>query len=46
LCGFPPFYGNSDQEIFERILSAKYDFPSPDWDDITDDGTYSIDYKA
>jgi tRNA A-37 threonylcarbamoyl transferase component Bud32 len=37
LCGFPPFYGNSDQQIFEKILKANYDFPSPDWDEITDD---------
>jgi len=37
LCGFPPFYGNNDQQIFEKIMKAKYDFPSPDWDDISDD---------
>jgi len=37
LCGFPPFYGNTDQQIFEKIMKATYDFPSPDWDDITDD---------
>jgi len=37
LCGFPPFYGNSDQEIFEKILKAEYDFPAPDWDVISDD---------
>jgi len=37
LCGFPPFYGNSDPEIFEKILSARYDFPSPDWDNISED---------
>lgn len=38
LCGFPPFYGKNDQQIFEKILKANYDFPSPDWDEITDDG--------
>jgi len=37
LCGFPPFYGSTDQQIFERILRAEYDFPSPDWDQISDD---------
>jgi len=37
LCGFPPFYGNNDQQIFEKIMKANYDFPSPDWDDITDE---------
>jgi len=37
LCGFPPFYGNSDQQIFEKIMKADYDFPSPDWDDISEE---------
>jgi len=35
LCGFPPFYGNTDQQIFEKILRVEYDFPSPDWDNIS-----------
>lgn len=35
LCGFPPFYGSTDQQIFEKILKAQYDFPSPDWDTIS-----------
>lgn len=42
LCGFPPFYGNTDQEIFEKILKAEYDFPSPDWDAISDDAKQFI----
>jgi len=37
LCGFPPFYGSSDQQIFDKILKCEYDFPSPDWDNITED---------
>jgi len=37
LCGFPPFYGKDNQEIFEKIMQAKFDFPSPDWDDISDE---------
>jgi len=37
LCGFPPFYGNTDQQIFEKILKAEYDFPSPDWDPISNE---------
>eukprot|EP01120_Amphizonella_sp_Union-15-10_P015634 TRINITY_DN807_c0_g4_i1.p1 TRINITY_DN807_c0_g4~~TRINITY_DN807_c0_g4_i1.p1 ORF type:complete len:439 (-),score=89.98 TRINITY_DN807_c0_g4_i1:106-1422(-) len=37
LCGFPPFYGKDNQEIFQKILSAKFDFPSPDWDDISEE---------
>ncbi len=26
ICGMPPFYGNSDEEIFENIKQGKYDF--------------------
>lgn len=37
LCNFPPFYGNTDQEIFEKILRAHYEFPSPDWDSISEE---------
>jgi len=42
LCGFPPFYGNNDQQIFDKIMKCKYDFPSPDWDDITEDAKMFI----
>jgi len=37
LCGFPPFYGNNEQQIFDKILRGDFDFPSPDWDNISDD---------
>lgn len=40
LCGFPPFYGKDDQQVFNKILRADYSFPSPDWDDISDDGRH------
>jgi len=35
LCGFTPFYGDNQRQLFERILHAKYDFPSPEWDDVS-----------
>lgn len=38
LCGFPPFYGKNDQQVFDKILRVDYSFPSPDWDDISDNG--------
>jgi len=28
LCGYPPFTGSSDQEIFKKILRGKVDFPN------------------
>lgn len=37
LCGFPPFYGNTDQEIFEKILKADYDFPEDGWADVSEE---------
>lgn len=36
LCGFPPFYAENDNEMFELIKEADYDFPSPYWDKISD----------
>jgi len=35
LCGFTPFYGDNQRQLFERILHAQFDFPAPEWDDIT-----------
>ncbi len=35
LCGFPPFYSDNTQELFDQIISGKYDFPSPYWDHIS-----------
>lgn len=36
LCGYPPFYGDSDNQIFDSVRTARFDFPSPDWDCISD----------
>ncbi|CAM9766112.1 unnamed protein product [Chrysoparadoxa australica] len=36
LCGFPPFYGDTDQEIFAGVLLGEFDFPSPEWDSVSD----------
>jgi len=35
LCGFPPFYEEELPALFDSILKARYDFPSPWWDNIT-----------
>ena len=44
LCGYPPFYGDSDNEIFESVRVGRYDFPSPEWDDISQDAKNFIGY--
>ena len=36
LCGFPPFYEESNQALFETIKAGSFEFPSPFWDDISD----------
>mmetsp|Transcript_34305 Transcript_34305/g.94521 ORF Transcript_34305/g.94521 Transcript_34305/m.94521 type:complete len:313 (+) Transcript_34305:129-1067(+) len=37
LCGFPPFYEEELPALFEQIMKARYDFPSPWWDNISSD---------
>jgi len=36
LCGFPPFYNEKLQLLFEQIMKADYDFPEDYWSDISD----------
>jgi len=35
LCGFPPFYGDTDDELFNKISDIDFDFPSPYWDPVS-----------
>lgn len=37
LCGFPPFYGKTQAQLFEKILNADFDFPDPEWTHISDE---------
>ena len=37
LCGYPPFYGNSDHEILDAVKARKYDFDGPEWMGVSDD---------
>jgi len=36
LCGYPPFYGDTDNQIFDSVRTGRFDFPSPDWDGISE----------
>ncbi|KYQ94367.1 putative protein serine/threonine kinase [Tieghemostelium lacteum] len=36
LCGFPPFYASSQNLLFEKILTADYDFPEPEWTHVSE----------
>ncbi|EDO29114.1 predicted protein, partial [Nematostella vectensis] len=42
LCGFEPFYDETDQQMFQRILKCDYDFVSPWWDDVSSGAKNSI----
>jgi len=35
LCGFPPFYDEDNNKLFELIKIGNFDFPSPYWDEIS-----------
>ncbi|CAK8996775.1 Calcium-dependent protein kinase 2 (PfCDPK2) [Durusdinium trenchii] len=32
LCGYPPFYGDSEKQIYGMINKGVYDFPKEEWD--------------
>ncbi|KAG8504397.1 Calcium/calmodulin-dependent protein kinase type 1G [Galemys pyrenaicus] len=36
LCGYPPFYEDSESKLFEKIKEGCYEFESPFWDDISE----------
>ena len=38
LCGYPPFYEETETRLFSKIMKAQYEFDSPFWDDISDSG--------
>ncbi|MEE6493443.1 hypothetical protein FKM82_016835 [Ascaphus truei] len=35
LCGYPPFYEETESKLFEKIREGTYEFESPFWDDIS-----------
>lgn len=43
LAGFPPFDGENDVEVFASIMAVRYDYPSPEWDDIPKEAKDFID---
>ncbi|XP_024239865.1 calcium/calmodulin-dependent protein kinase IGb isoform X2 [Oncorhynchus tshawytscha] len=36
LCGYPPFYEDTETRLFSKIMKAQYEFDSPFWDDISE----------
>ena len=37
LCGYPPFDGETEHEIFKAIVRRKFSFPEDEWKGISDD---------
>lgn len=35
LCGFTPFHGETQKQLFDRILNAQLEFFSPEWDEVS-----------
>ncbi len=38
LCGYPPFYEETETRLFSKIMKAQFEFDSPFWDDISESG--------
>nr|XP_005174188.2 calcium/calmodulin-dependent protein kinase IG isoform X1 [Danio rerio] len=36
LCGYPPFYEETETRLFSKIMKGQYEFDSPFWDDISE----------
>ena len=36
LCGYPPFYEENNEKLFEMIKKGKVEFPSPEWNNISE----------
>ena len=41
LCGYEPFYAETDAEIYKRILKVDYTFDEKFWDDISENAKVS-----
>lgn len=42
LCGFPPFYDDDNAAMFEAIKAGEFTFPSPYWDNISEEAKNCI----
>ena len=43
LVGYPPFYDEDQEKLYNRIKQGHYDYPSPEWDTVTDEAKQLID---
>jgi len=38
MCGYPPFWGENQTDLFKRIIECQYVFTYDDWEEISDTG--------
>ncbi len=43
MCGFPPFFAEDDDELFDMVIEGKYDYPSKYWGKISKEAKDLID---
>lgn len=36
LCGYPPFYGDDDQEILRAVMRGEYEYEGEEWVEVSD----------
>ncbi|CAJ1354054.1 unnamed protein product [Effrenium voratum] len=37
LCGYPPFYGKTDQEVLQKVKGGNFTFENKDWRHVSED---------
>mmetsp|Transcript_4749 Transcript_4749/g.11196 ORF Transcript_4749/g.11196 Transcript_4749/m.11196 type:complete len:502 (+) Transcript_4749:15-1520(+) len=37
LCGYPPFYGDTDREVLQKVASGNFEFRAADWRGVSND---------
>jgi calcium-dependent protein kinase len=37
LCGYPPFYGETDADVLAKVRLGKFDFTAADWKNVSED---------
>ena len=37
LCGYPPFYGDNNQEILEMVRNGQFEFDGEEWDTVSNE---------
>lgn len=42
LCGYPPFYSEVDQELYQCIMIADFEYDSPYWDEISKEAKHFV----